>query len=84
MVTAVVSWYYWIMAAKKRAPGSRTKKVEVPLTPQEYENARNYSREHGFGLAAILRAIMRIWFDPQDPRPLPPNIERENKRPPRK
>jgi len=72
------------MAKKKRAPGSKTRTWQIPVEPDLDENAKKYAREHGFSLSAIIRAIARVWFDPHDPRPLPPNIERETKRPPRK
>ncbi len=68
----------------KPEPKPKSKKIEVPVDEDLYEEATDYAKQHGVGLASILRAIMRIWFDPEDPRPLPPGVEDEKRRPRRK
>ena len=64
---------------KQRAPGSRTRKVEVPLTEEQREEWKNYARVHGQGykVTQIARAIMRFWFDPDNPQPLPEGIKEQ-------
>lgn len=47
------------------------------------QNAAQYAKDKGVSLGALIRAIMRVWVDPQDPRELPPGIEAEAKRPSR-
>jgi hypothetical protein len=78
----VIVWPYYgaLMADNKKK--SRTWKV--PVEPDLDEQARKYTEAHKVGLASLIRSIMRIWVNPEDPRPLPPGIENEKKRPSRR
>ena len=59
-------------------------KLVLRIDPELRANADRYAEEHGKPLSAIVRAILRIWFDPADPRPLPPGVDEEMKRPSRR
>lgn len=74
-------------SGKDKSGKSRKKKTKtwrVRVDEDLDANARKYAKESGFSLGAILRAITKNWFNPEDPRPLPPGIEEEKKRPARK
>jgi hypothetical protein len=43
-----------------------------------------YARQRKVTLGMIIRALLRIQTDAEDPRELPPNIEQERKRPSRR
>lgn len=65
--------------AKKKEKMWRVR-VEDDLDRQATEYAKGYD----VSLGALIRAIMRVWVNADDPRPLPPGIESEAKRPSRR
>ena len=68
----------------KQPVKKKDKKIEVKLDPDLYDQANKYADGHGVSLSAIIRALLRIVSDPQDPKPLPPGVDQEKKRPPRR
>lgn len=72
--------------SEPKPPKKKTKKVEVPMDDDLHAQLTGYAKDKGVGVAALIRAVMRFWTRdwPDDPRNLPPDIEQETKRPPRK
>lgn len=66
-----------------QAPKRKKKKVELRLDEDLHRQANEYAKQHGSSLGAVIRALLRFWTDPRDPRPLPPDVDKEKKRPPR-
>ena len=67
------------MAKKKKDD-----KLVIRVDEELRQSADEYAKKTGFPLGAIVRAILRNWFNPDDPRPLPPGVEEEMKRPSRR
>ena len=66
------------MAKKKE------KTVRVRVDEDLYEQSRKYATKHKVTLGMLIRALLRIQTDPQDPRDPPATIEQERKRPSRR
>lgn len=62
----------------------KSKPIQFYVEPELYQQAMQYAREHGISLGALLRSLLRVWVNPEDPRPLPPAVDDENKRPSRR
>jgi uncharacterized membrane-anchored protein YjiN (DUF445 family) len=63
----------------KRA--KKDKELRVRIDDDLDQAAREYAEKAGHPLGAIVRAILRDWFNREDPRPLPPGVEQEKERP---
>ena len=66
------------MAKKKQ------KHIQIMVDEELRQQAHEYAKKHGFSLGALIRALLRIQTDPNDPRLPPPGIEEERKRPSRR
>jgi hypothetical protein len=66
------------MAKKKQKP------IQVMVEDDLHDQTHRYAKSHGFSVGALIRALLRIQTDPNDPRPPPPGIEDERKRPSRR
>jgi antitoxin component of RelBE/YafQ-DinJ toxin-antitoxin module len=62
----------------------KDRKVEVRLDPDLHDQAHRYVEERGVTLGALIRALLRLWTDPEMPHELPPGVEEEKKRPSRR
>ena len=65
-------------------PEKKSKPIQFYAEPELHEEAMAYAKQHGVSLGALLRSLLRFWVNPEDPRPLPPGIEEESKRPSRR
>ena len=63
------------MAAKKR-----TRSWRVPVDEDLDKQVVDYAKANGTSLAALLRAIARLWTNPTDPRNPPPGVAEEKRR----
>lgn len=70
--------------SEPKPPKKKGKTVQVRMEPELYDDATHYTEGHGISLGALIRALLRRQTDRNDPRPLPPGIEQEAKRPKRK
>lgn len=70
---------------KKLAPATKKAKVlQIRLDPELHRQALAYAAERGVSLGAILRAFLRGLTNPAKPGNLPPGVEDEKRRPPRR
>lgn len=53
--------------------------VVVRMDDELYEQAHEYSEEHGFSLSALIRTLLRIQTDREDPREPPDGVDDEMK-----
>ncbi len=65
-------------------PKKKEKTVRVRVDEDLYEQSMEYAKQRKVTLGMLIRALLRIQTDPEDPRDLPPNIEQERKRPSRR
>lgn len=65
-------------------PKKKEKTVRVRVDDDLYEQSKQYAKQHKVTLGMLIRALLRIQTDPQDPRDPPPTIEQERKRPTRR
>ncbi len=78
------------MARKKKDdPRKKSEHIQLKLDPQlrgQVDDYIEYYEQHGqkFSISGLIRALLRWHTDPQDPRPPPPGIEEESKRPSRR
>ena len=63
------------MSDKPKRPKKRDKNISVAISEELREQAHAYAKEHGISLAALIRSLLAFWTEPNDPRPLPPDIE---------
>ena len=64
-------------------PPPKNKKIQIKVDEALRDQANAYAKDKGVSLGALIRALLRIQTEPSDPRPLPPGMEAERKRPPR-
>lgn len=62
----------------------KIKKIELRVDEDLHAQAEQYAHGYGVSLGALIRALLRQLTDPQNPQPLPPGVEAEKKRPPRR
>ena len=67
----------------KKDPKRKKKKVEVRLDEDLHKQTKDYARQNGVSVGALIRSLLGFWTDPRDPRPLPPNVDKQKQRPPR-
>lgn len=66
-----------------RGSVARKKKSEswrVPVDEDLDRQVRDYAKANGISLAALLRALARLWTNPTDPRNPPPGVADEKRR----
>ncbi len=72
-----------ISIALLRGSVARKKKSEswrVPVDEDLDRQVRDYAKTNGISLAALLRALARLWTNPTDPRNPPPGVADEKRR----
>ena len=65
-------------------PKKKEKTVRVRVDDELYDQSMAYAKQRKVTLGMLIRALLRIQTDSEDPRDLPPNIEQERKRPSRR
>jgi len=70
--------------SQPKPPRKKGKMLRVRVDDELYDDANAYVEERGFSLGALIRALLKRQVDRNDPRPPPPGIEQEVKRPPRR
>ena len=60
---------------KPERPKKRDKWLSVPIDDELRAQANAYAKANGISLAALIRSLLAYWTEPNDPRPLPPNVD---------
>ena len=67
------------MARPKKKEGAKTVTVPTRMDEALHDQAMAYARHHRITLSGLIRSLLRIQTDPQDPREPPPGAEEESR-----
>lgn len=70
----------WHSCEERVAAKKRTRSWRVPVDEDLDKQVVDYAKANGISLAALLRAIARLWTNPTDPRNPPPGVAEEKRR----